>query len=66
MKSQSKVNGHVARQEETLETQSMATVHETRAFPKERSENASVMAQGPVQDSAQTQGAMEFDMGAFF
>lgn len=66
MKSQSKANGHVARQEETLETQSKATVYETRAIPKERSENASVIAQGPVQDSAQTQGAVEFDMSAFF
>mgnify|MGYP006950212272 CR=1 FL=1 len=58
--------GHMSEQDESLESQNALAAYETRAMPKERSEKASVMAQGPVQDSAQTQGAMEFDMGAFF
>ncbi|KAJ9128222.1 hypothetical protein QFC24_000514 [Naganishia onofrii] len=39
---------------------------EARPIPKERSAMASVIATGPVQDSNETQGGMEFDMGAFF
>ncbi|KAJ9098089.1 hypothetical protein QFC20_006037 [Naganishia adeliensis] len=53
--------------EESLDpSQDNNSPYENRPIPKERSEAASVMAQGPVQDSAQTQGGMEFDMGAFF
>ncbi|KAJ9109163.1 hypothetical protein QFC21_000491 [Naganishia friedmannii] len=39
---------------------------EARFISKERSAVASVIATGPVQDSNETQGGMDFDMGAFF
>lgn len=64
---QQKAKPSVDDQKKTLQSSHNSdSPYENRPIPKERSEAASVMAQGPVQDSAQTQGGMEFDMGAFF
>ncbi|KAJ9125509.1 hypothetical protein QFC22_000470 [Naganishia vaughanmartiniae] len=52
--------------EEQAESSVSLSPLEARPIPKERSAVASVMATGPVQDSKETQGGMEFDMGAFF
>ena len=66
-RAQLKAKPSVNHQEESLDpSQDRNSPYENRPIPKERSEAATVMAQGPVQDSAQTQGGMEFDMGAFF